>query len=520
MRIDTRRALQKMLVLLVGAIVAGSGFARPLVIATLESDIQSLDPQFGGTVSSEGPILDLIFNGLVRFPPGTIDLASMEPDIAESWSHNEDFTEWQFALRPGVLFHAGYGELKASDVKFSLERNLTETSPWRGSYQGITEILTPDAYTVVIRLDAPDPFFLLNVNNYRGGAIVSQRAVEELGANFRHNPIGTGPFAFTSYQPRDRVVLTANVDYFRGAPLLEGVEVRLMPDQNSRSIALRRGAVDVIVSDPNQSFVESLTRGGDFEIVRVGPGIPFFLYINQTKAGLDNLSVRQAISHAINRNDVVELLGADIAVPIVSPIAPGYFGQTDDVRIYDYNPDEAKRLLSAAGYDSGLDMHVVISELGGYLDVMTLIQEQLRQVGIRVDLEVVDHASWHTAIRNDESSLVLYSFARPPTAAVVLDQFFASSAIVGKPTAITNFIHYESIDNLLEQARSATTEEQEAIYAEAQRRIMDDAVVVPLANPYWILVKPTALDLGLSAYGSLDSLNYALPINETTPAIE
>jgi peptide/nickel transport system substrate-binding protein len=450
-----------------------------------DSDIQNLDPQLGGTVSVEGPVMRMLYSGLVRYPVGTLDFADIEGDLAETWERSEDGLEWTFYLREGVMFHKSYGEFTAEDVKFSLDRNLVEGSPWRGDFEVVDRIEVVDKYVVKIVLKRVDPFFLLRVLGYHGGWITSKKAVEELG-DVRLNPVGTGPFYLEDYKPRESITLARNEDYFRGIPILEKVTVFFMPDTSSRELAIRKGDLDVIIGEDDPAWINKIESQTDLVVFGMDPGLPYFLYLNTAHEPLDNINVRKALQHATDKDG---FLIVRQGVKLVSPVPPGYFGYTEDVPRYEYDLEKARSLLAQAGFADGINIHIVNSEAAGYVQLIQIVQAQWAEAGIDVELEIVDHASWHTMIRQDKSDVVIYSFVRLPIADTVLFQFFHSSSTVGTPTGITNFSHYDRIDSLIEAARETTdAEEQQAIYAEAQRTIMEDAVCIPLFKSRWPII--------------------------------
>ena len=192
-----------LIALLILAGLATPGLAEKVLrIGTLGNDAISLDPHMS-TKSQDKIIFPMIFNGLVRFKPGTADLNAIEPDLAESWEVSDDQLIWTFKLRRGVMFHGGYGELTADDVVFSLAKaGEKTTSSAADEYAAVQSVEALDPYTVKISLSEKVPFFLGSVLNYHGGFIVSKKAFEALGDQAPMNPIGTGPFAFVKYQSK------------------------------------------------------------------------------------------------------------------------------------------------------------------------------------------------------------------------------------------------------------------------------------------------------------------------------
>lgn len=454
-----------------------------LRIAHLEVDLRGLDPHLQGTASADTPILRMVYNGLVRYPVGTLDYGAIEGDLATHWKTNEDGLVWVFYLREGVTFHRGFGEVTSDDVVFSYGRLKDQRSPWRADFTNIVRVEATDRYVVTFHLQVPDSAFLLRVLDYRAW-IVSRAAVEEGGVNLTYEPVGTGPFELVEYLPRERVTLARFPDYFRGAAILEKVVYHFMPDLGSREMALRRGDVDMIYGDNDLNWLTMMERDPMVTVFTVLPGLPYFLYLNTSVAPLDSLDVRRALHHATDKEAFGYVF--EVVQTLVSPVAPGYLGYTEDVPVYEYDVAKARALLAQAGYPNGITLKHITSNMGTYPILATILQAQWAEAGIRLEITLVDHAAWHTQIRQNLSMVVAYSFTRLPLADPVLSQFFHSSAIVGTPTAVTNFAHYRAVDDLIERARFALgLDEKLALYAEAQRKIMEDAVCVPLYLQGW-----------------------------------
>lgn len=257
-------------------------------------DIGSLDPHFA-TIGSDMSILNAIYNGLVRFPKGTIDLERMEPSLAERWEKSADLLNWTFYLRKNVKWHKDFGELTAEDVKFSIEKVMDPKggSPFRSQFANVSEVKILDKYTVQLILKGPDPFLLLRVMDYQGGIVVSKKAVEKFGKDFKINPVGTGPFMFVEYRPRERVILKRNDDYFRGKPILERVEYIFMPEINSRLLAFQKGELECLrFADQYIPVLKSMGAIIDLP----WPGEYNAYFFNTTKKPFDDIRVRRALS--------------------------------------------------------------------------------------------------------------------------------------------------------------------------------------------------------------------------------
>ncbi len=483
-------------------------------MALKASDIRSLDPHYG-TTTIDYACIGPMFNGLVRFKPEDINPEKIEPDLAERWERSKDGLVWTFYLRKGVKFHKGYGELTAEDVKFSLEKAANKTtSGFAGDYEALSKAEAVDKYTVRILFKSPIPSVLGILTNYHGGYIVSKKAVMEKGDKFKFDPIGTGPFMLKDYIPKEKVVEVKHPDFFRGKPKLDRVELWFMPDASSREMAFRKGEIDLVEGEREQAWVNKMRGIPGTAIEIFGPGETLALHFNMTKKPMDDIRVRRAICHAINREELMKFLGPDVTEKLVSAIPVNYLGGTDKVPVYEFSPEKAKKLMAEAGYPKGLDLSMVITEMSDYRRPMEQIQEQLRRIGINLKMDVITHTAFHQQIRKDLNPLVLYVCARFPTADPILTQFYHSKSIVGAPTAITNFSHYNKIDDLIEKARvQPDPKKQKLIWAEAQNKIIEDVVVLPLCITKFVFARKTYVDLG---YEMRSTLTLVTPIKETT----
>jgi peptide/nickel transport system substrate-binding protein len=195
-------------------------------------------------------------------------------------------------------------------------------------------------------------------------------------------------------------------------------------------------------------------------------------------------------------------------------VPPGYLGEDCSTGAYKYDQARAKALLAEAGKPDGFTLKVVASNISSLLPIMEIIQSQLAKVGIKLELSVVDHPTYHSQIRKDASALVLYGSARFPIADTYLSEFYHSSAAIGKPAAGTNFSHCAVADAEIEAARAeANPLRQVAIWGEAQRKIKEDVCSIPLFELLQVWAHSSRIDYGYELKGSM---NLAPPITEKT----
>ena len=504
--------------LVANAVAQDEGDRPVLRFGVNAADLSTLDPHFASG-TQDRTVVDMVFNGLVRFVPG--NSAEIEPDIAVAIPEPEivDGKQvWTFELRDDVMCQPGPDTeaypLTADDVVYSLQKSAdSERSAYAGEYAGMT-VEKVDDQTVTITMDNPlsSTLFLPKIANYAGGFIVCAQAVEAMGDEaFTTHPVGTGPFMFESYTPQNSVVLTANDDYFRGAPKLGGVEVRYMPDTSSRELGLQSGELDAASGLSEAQWVERINAEGNLIADVFGVGEAAFINFNVTQEPLDDPLVRQAIAYAVSRDEHTALYGEPVAENIYSVVPaqlmPGGLTQEEAEAAgvaYEQDIERARELLAEAGYPDGFSMDLITSEMASYRANYEVLQAELAEIGITLNLTVVDHATMHEQIRENVNPIVIYVAYRP-NADVYLTNFFHSDSIVVEgESPITNFSHYSEIDELIEQARAETDPAaQEELWKQANIQILEDMAAMPLHFQNQVYARAQGVDYGHELISSL-----------------
>jgi peptide/nickel transport system substrate-binding protein len=272
-------------------------------------------------------------------------------------------------------------------------------------------------------------------------------------------------------------------DQFRGGrPQIDEVHWFDVPEDATKLIGLEKGTFDLVYPETVTADIEAQVRKMGAVMDRRGPGGQDRFYLNMTKPPFDDIRVRRAFMHAIDRKAIKETLypGA-LGRLAVSPIPRGYFGHAP-IELPEHNPELAKKLLAEAGHPNGFTVrNYFMSKSFLFPKVMTLAQEQLRKVGIVVEVQLVEHATYHENIRKNLNPFVLFGGTRLPDADPWLTLFFHSSEIPDPATGNkgTNFAHYRAIGPGPPGARPR---KRAAIYNEAQKRLMRDAVMLPLSE--------------------------------------
>src|SRR3984893_3250686 len=329
---------------------------RKKVLNIAAKEPAPLDPH-ASTIGQSQAIARFMFRGLTRFAikDGKVTTAEVEPDLAESWTLSPEGTIWTFKLRKGVQFHKGFGELTTEDVKFSFERQINRGPGMRFgvNLEVIKSIEVVDPHTVQIALKSFDPIFLLRMVGYQQGYIVSKKAAEKYGEQFKWNPVGTGPFYFDRHLPREKVVLKAFDKYHAGRPQIDEVNYFDVPEDATKLLGLEKGTFDLL-------FPEAVTADFSDEVKKIdtlhdrrGPGSQERFYINMTKPPFDDIRVRRAFMHAIDRRAIKETMYPGGLGRLAARPAPARVSGHLAAELPEYNPDLAKKLLAEAGYPNG-----------------------------------------------------------------------------------------------------------------------------------------------------------------------
>lgn len=491
----------------VGAAVAQApaAFAQDggtIRIAMNTSDIQTLDPHFASGTQDRATV-DMIFNGLVRFVPGKSD--EFEADLAEEIPEgvvNDDGTQtWTFTLKDGVMPHGeGAAALTVDDVLFSFEKAANpDTSAYGGDYEGWSFALGEGEREFVITLELPvsPALFLPKVANYSGGYVIPQAHYEEVGADgFITNPVGTGPFAFSAHNPQVDVQLVAHADFFRGAPILAGVNVVFQADSTAREFALQSGDLDVIYGLGEAEWAKRMDEMDGITADVFGVGEALWLNLNVEDEILQDPLVREAIFLAINRDNHVALSGEPVGEKIFSVVPaslmPGGLTEEEAEEAgvnFQQDVERAKELLAEAGYPDGFEMDLISSEQTAYRQAYEVMQEELRQIGITVNLEVVQHATMHELIREGRNPITIYIAFRP-SADTYLTQFWTTDG------GVTNFSNY-TVDDLRDQARAETDDAAQAdLWKQANIEILSNFAGYGLTITNLVYVRRDEVDYG------------------------
>jgi peptide/nickel transport system substrate-binding protein len=389
------------------------------------------------------------------------------PGLAEKWSVSGDKLTYTFSLRKGVKWHDGK-PFTAGDVKFTFERILDpEVGSWlKGFFENVSQVDTPDDHTVIVRLRAPSPTLLYNA--WHG--ILPRHIWEKEDfkkSAYNGTPVGTGPFKLTQWMRNDQAIFAANEDFFRGRPYLDRLVMKVVPDSSVGAVALERGEADYlsafgIIGGAPYHLVKTLEQKPNLQVAVNETTQTQYLYMRIDKAPFDNLKVRQAIAHAINKQEVSDRVTAGYGKALDSRVPPLIgWAHEPNVPAYRYDVARANQLLDEAGVKRGPDgvrfKTKIYANPGPRLMMSELFREQLRAVGIDAEIVTQDWAAYIGGIRDRrtvEGMWTLWQATYIPDPEILL-YTYSSKEI--KPGG-RNYVFYSSpaMDRLLEQSFTTT----------------------------------------------------------------
>jgi peptide/nickel transport system substrate-binding protein len=391
--------------------------------------------------------------------------------LAESWEL--DGTRLQFKLRKGIQFHDGT-PFGSKDVAASLKRMLTDkASLVAPALRNLKEISALDDLTIVLTLKKPDATALEALNNR---VIMKQSVAEKMG-EADNAPIGTGPFRFVSWERSSDFVMRRNESYWGPPAKIDQVIYKTIKEDAARIAALESGQADLISTIPPHE-VTRLKSNPRLRVQQVEGLRPIFLVLCPAYKPLDNPKVRRAITHAIDREQLIKHILEGNAYPLHGLVGPTAFGYDPGAKAYPYDPEKSKQLLAEAGLPNGFKIDYY-SPRGRYpkdLEVAQVIVEHLSKVGIKADLKTPEWSIFNTAYKDGKYPIYLTGRGSLTDAHTLFHQYFRTG-ITKRVLGYSN----PKLDKILDTAQQTfDVRKRENLLGEAHRMILADAPAVPL----------------------------------------
>ena len=398
----------------------------------------------------------------------------IEPALAESWDVSEDGTEYTFHLREGVTFHNGE-PFNADAVVFSWNHAVEGDYEYSDQWREADSVEKIDEYTV--KVTTPDPNVLFLANMADGWAMIPPGFEPE-------NPIGTGPYKFVEWVKGDHITMEANLDYWRGAPKIQTVIFRPIPESATRVAAIQTGEVD-IVTRLSAEEAQSLLGVEDVKVIKYPQTRIWYVAFNNLTTGLDqptmDAKVRQAMNYAVDVDAIVDALFDGFAKPATGYVATGELGY-GAVEPFGYDPDKAKELLAEAGYPDGfsIDMACPAGAYTHFEEVCEAVAAQLGDVGIDVALEIMESGHYWELEANKELP-PLFGDSWSATGGEAFRRL--TGALMGWDASFSSW-EDEEIVRLLDEIQSTfDRDERKALYEELQVYMKENPPFIYLYEP-------------------------------------
>lgn len=472
--------------LLVLALAAPRAARTPpdTLVVGLHGEPRSLDPHVT-TASSDFRVLVNLYEGLVRFGEGTLQVA---PGLAESWDVLDGGRTYVFHLRSGVRFHDG-SPCDAAAVKFNFDRMLRKDHPYHHTgpfpladvfFGVVREVVAGGPFTVRFVLDEPFAPLLANLA-YPTGLIVSPAAVRRHGRAYGRHPSGTGPFRFVSWDFGRRIVLERSPERRDPSAGVERIIYRPIGAAMTRVAELRAGGVDLVpeVGADNLSWFRAHPAFRVHE--KAGPHL-WFVILDTSRRPFDDVRVRRAVNLAVDKRSLARHVLQDTAAPAAGPVPAAFsWARNPQVRPYPFDPARARRLLEESGYGTGISVTMLVPQGGsGMLQPVAMaaaIQADLARVGVRVNIETYE---WNTYL--DKVNGGLRGRARMAAMAWMTNDpdtlpYLALRTKAHPPQGFNSgYYSDERVDRLVERARRTTDRQERArLYRRLQRIVHEEA---------------------------------------------
>ena len=451
----------------------GSGSAKDVLNIRIPDAFSTLDPQ-GWSLDSDFRLCYQIYEPLYRVDDQTNEI----PVLAESYTVSDDGLSYVFKLRSDVNFANGE-KMTASDVKFSIER--AKNSAYLQS--NVTTVDTVDAddanNTVTVHLTEPTPGLIEGLSYV---LIVNQKFVEENqdeNGSLGFNACGTGPYMLKEYTPDVSVTMEANPNYRGEAPAIKNLKFFLIADENTAMTAFQAGELD-IARFANASNWDSLKADPNYQTTELTTNHVTYMIMNTKKAPFDDPLVREAISYAVNRDDIIAMTLNGLGTPAYTLATSMMIGYPETEPAYTYDPEKAKQLLAEAGYPDGLDIGEIQTLSGTYFeDVAVVMQQQLAAVGITSSISALEANALISNAMGGNIGMAAMGQSN------TYDMSWLSTYYGTENIGSMNMAQYSDpqVDEMLKEANTEMDAEKRiSLYKDILDKVDKEAVYIPLFN--------------------------------------
>ncbi|AVO38597.1 ABC transporter substrate-binding protein [Pukyongiella litopenaei] len=390
------------------ALSAGIGAARAEggITVAMQLEPPHLDPTSAAAQAIDSVVYSNIFEGLTRF----MGDGSVVPGLAESWEISDDGLTYTFSLHEGVTFHDGTA-MDAEDVVFSLDRARAEDSvnAQKALFDGIESVEAVDPATVRITLAEPNGNLLFNLA-WGDAVIVAPESIETI----KTNPVGTGAFRFANWVQGDRIDIEKNPDYWGTPAVLDKATFKFISDPTAAFAAMMAEDIDAFAGFPAPENLPQFEADPRFQVLVGSTEGETILSINNKQPPFDDIKVREAIAHAIDRQAIIDGAMFGYGTPIGTHFAPHNPAYVDLTGTSAYDPEKSKALLAEAGLADGFETTLHLPPPSYARRGGEIIAAQLAEVGIKAEIINVEWAQWlESVFRGKNFGLTIVSHTEP-----------------------------------------------------------------------------------------------------------
>lgn len=459
----------------------GAGPTRPeLNVGYTVVPLLNIDPAKSSSMT-ESNFEALVVETLVKVD----QKGQPQPLLADSWKLSDDQLTWTFNLHKGIKFQDGT-PFNADAVKYTFDRILDKATaaPFANNLAFLESVTVKDENTVAFKTKKPYAP-MLSMLSSGALAIVSPTAAKEQGLDkFSTHPVGTGPYKVESFVPKQPLVVLANDEYWGTKPSFTKITVKSIPEESAATAALLNGEVDMIWRMP-LSQVDALKGQAQVQLLHDPAYTIEYIGFNVTKAPLDKKEVRQAIAQAVDVKQIVQDGMFGYGTLTTGPIGPTVWGFDPNIKGYDYNPEQAKQKLQAAGVTLPLKLTYLIWADAEKERVAQILQDQLKKAGIELTIDKRDFGTFLKEAAAGNDQLFTLTWANS-TGDVDFNFLSFDSGTVGR----TNFAFYKSekFDQLNAQQRATVdVKARQQVVSQALQLLKDDAPWIGLATQEWLV---------------------------------
>lgn len=388
------------------ALMAGGAVAKSDITVAMQLEPPHLDPTSAAAGAIDSVLYSNVFEGLTRF----MGDGSVVPGLAKSWEISDDGLTYTFRLQENVTFHDGT-TMDANDVKFSLDRINAEDSAnaQKALFSAISEVNVIDPSTVEIKLSAPNGNMLFNLA-WGDAVIVAPESID----NIKQLPIGTGAFKFTSWTQGDNIKIEKNPNYWGAPAALDVATFKFISDPTAAFASVMAEDVDVFTGFPAPENLPQFEADPRFQVLVGSTEGETILAMNNKQAPFDNVKVREAVAHAINRQAIIDGAMFGYGTPIGTHFAPHNPAYVDETGISAFDPEKSKALLAEAGFPDGFETTLDLPPPSYARRGGEIIAAQLGDVGIKAKINNVEWAQWlETVFKGKNFGLTIVSHTEP-----------------------------------------------------------------------------------------------------------